>query len=679
MNQIKQIGIKFITSGFADRYDSEPLRKIILMNVVCMTGIVFLIPMGVLAFVQKNVALGCFDLIVAGILIFNLVYLRITGNYNLISYIGMVTAMTLFAYLLVTGGVNNTAYVWYYTFPLFAMFLLGITKGTIASIIMLVVAIAFFIIEPPGNFFTTYPFDLKMRFIPSFMVVLAYSFLFEFVRGRAHGQLTDKNRELAQTVKELKDVRLSLENARHTLEVKVEKRTADLKKINIDLKNEVEQRRLAQQEVNASNERFITVLNSIEANVFVADCQTFEILFVNRNMAETFGNNMVGQKCWQAVRGQKDVCTDCPNNRLFDDNGQSAGLIVWEYYNLITNRWYHNYDRAIRWTDGRWVKIQVAVDVTDRKRSEKTMAKLNADLERKVAERTYEISQANRELRNEIRERENAEKELQIAKLMAERSSQTKSEFLANMSHELRTPLNHIIGFTELIIDKHFGDLTAAQEEYLTDVVSSSHHLLSLINDILDISKIEAKKMVLTQSSIDIRNLIAASATMVKEKALKHRIELSVIVDPHLPHAIDADERRLKQILYNLLSNAVKFTPDGGNITIQAQMINSLSSPPSETLAMLNETGYYFPNVVIFVSVSDTGIGIDYPDLNRIFLPFEQVESSANRKFTGTGLGLSLTKEMVELHGGRIGVKSQGKDKGATFWFTLPMKNPLGS
>jgi signal transduction histidine kinase len=273
-------------------------------------------------------------------------------------------------------------------------------------------------------------------------------------------------------------------------------------------------------------------------------------------------------------------------------------------------------------------------------------------------------------------------KKLREQNINLDNANKAKSEFLANMSHELRTPLNHIIGFTELVTDKRIGDLNATQQEYLNDVLTSSRFLLSLITDILDLSKIEAGKLELMRSPLDLRLLFTQSLTMVKEKASKHRINLSADMDGNLD-VVQADERKLKQIMYNLLSNAVKFTPDGGTIKVTAKRINgfdrvvtklSFSEDNINSTDTVARTSGKKPinSGLVEISVSDTGIGIEPEDQSKIFNAFVQVDTSASRRYQGTGLGLSLTKKLVELHGGRIWVESDGEGKGSTFRFTLP-------
>jgi signal transduction histidine kinase len=278
----------------------------------------------------------------------------------------------------------------------------------------------------------------------------------------------------------------------------------------------------------------------------------------------------------------------------------------------------------------------------------------------------------------------NAIKE-RLEKEAAEEANRAKSEFLANMSHELRTPLNHIIGFTELIVDKSFGELNELQAEYLNDVLTSSRHLLSLINDILDLSKVESGKLELHLSGISPKAVLERSLTMVKEKVLKHGIQLTAQFD-EIPKMIFADERKLKQIFYNLLSNATKFTPDGGKIIVGAKLITISATSTGDDYYQYDNNrndselekncdDENSNNQFIEFSVSDTGIGIAQEDQQRVFAPFVQVDSSASRKYQGTGLGLSLTKKLVELHGGKITVESEGLNKGSTFKFVIPITN----
>ena len=267
------------------------------------------------------------------------------------------------------------------------------------------------------------------------------------------------------------------------------------------------------------------------------------------------------------------------------------------------------------------------------------------DLTHKVKLRTQELLKANRGL-------ESAVVDLKEAKETAEAANLTKSEFLANMSHELRTPLNHIIGFTELVVDKNFGDLNEIQTEYLNDVLGSSRHLLALINEILDISKVEAGKMELMPSEVNLNVLLESSLTLVKEKAMRHGIKLSTDT-AHVPPNLQADEQKLRQVLYNLISNAVKFTPDGGQITLRARVVDPAGNRSDSVDGHIGGNahprprGPNPPQAFVQISLEDSGIGLSAKDLERIFAPFEQVESSASRKYQGTGLGLAISRKFV--------------------------------
>jgi GAF domain-containing protein len=241
-------------------------------------------------------------------------------------------------------------------------------------------------------------------------------------------------------------------------------------------------------------------------------------------------------------------------------------------------------------------------------------------------------------------------REIEDKSRQIEAANRHKSEFLANMSHELRTPLNAIIGFSEVLSERMFGELNEKQAEYTEDILSSGRHLLSLINEILDLSKVEAGRMELELATFDLPLAIDNARTFVRERAAKHGINLDVTVDERLGDYV-GDERKIKQILLNLLSNAVKFTPEGGRIGIKARQADGS----------------------VEISVSDTGIGISPEDQAKIFEEFRQVGTDYAHKTEGTGLGLTLAKKFVELHGGRIWVESE-VGKGSTFSFTLPQK-----
>jgi len=240
-----------------------------------------------------------------------------------------------------------------------------------------------------------------------------------------------------------------------------------------------------------------------------------------------------------------------------------------------------------------------------------------------------------------FREIEDKRRQLEIA-------SQHKSEFLANMSHELRTPLNAIIGFSEVLVERMFGDINEKQAEYLNDILESGRHLLSLINDILDLSKIEAGRLELEASDFHLPSAIENALALVRERAQHREVALARTVDERIG-TIQADERKVKQVLLNLLSNALKFTPEGGKVDVRAALSNG----------------------AIEISVADTGVGIAPEDQEAVFEEFRQV-GAASKKVEGTGLGLAISRKFIELHGGRIWVTSE-MGKGSTFTFTLPL------
>jgi len=256
----------------------------------------------------------------------------------------------------------------------------------------------------------------------------------------------------------------------------------------------------------------------------------------------------------------------------------------------------------------------------------------------------------------DITPRKRTEEQLQLAMHVADAASRAKSELLAGMSHELRTPLTAIIGYAEILLYEYFGSVNERQKQQLDVILQCSRHLLDLINDILDISKIESGKVELELGAVRMSSLITHTLVLLKETAARRKIRIETRAAPELASIeLAADERRIKQVVFNLLSNALKFTPEGGTIEVGLRMQNDL----------------------LVISVTDTGIGIPPGELERIFDAFYQIKGRASSSNApSSGLGLSLARQIVELHGGRIWAESDGEGKGSRLSFTLPLSRP---
>ena len=269
----------------------------------------------------------------------------------------------------------------------------------------------------------------------------------------------------------------------------------------------------------------------------------------------------------------------------------------------------------------------------------------------------------------DISDRKQSEAQLHQTNQELAHATRLKDEFLANMSHELRTPLTAILGMSEILHQKAVGELNAQQHQYIEIIFNSGKHLLTLINDILDVSKISAGKLELDISTVSVGDLCGSSLVFIKELAIEKHIQLTTSLSPNLG-SIEVDERRIRQVLINLLNNAVKFTPVGGQVSLEVQILELGCDENSQDHLALGDFAVW-----IAFSVIDTGIGIAPDDQAKLFQPFIQIDSSLNRKYEGTGLGLALVKQIVELHGGFVSLTSQ-LGQGSCFTVHLPYRNP---
>ena len=281
--------------------------------------------------------------------------------------------------------------------------------------------------------------------------------------------------------------------------------------------------------------------------------------------------------------------------------------------------------------------------------------------------------------------REDTQGELRAAKEEAEKANQAKSEFLASMSHEFRTPLNHILGFSELLYQERVGRLEESQKEYLGDIIDSGRHLLSMMNDLLDLSRIESGQAEVTLAAVAPRALLEQGIAMVSEIAVQKKIRLSLDCD-ELPGTVQLDERKIKQVLFNLLANAVKFTPPGGWVRVTCAVHRHAvrkgarqGDPPVLVIPGAPAGRPQEPSTdtrpCLECAVQDSGIGIDAEELPRLFNRFVQLKSPQTGAHPGTGLGLALSRHLVELHGGRIRAESPGAGLGSTFTFVIPIED----
>jgi PAS domain S-box-containing protein len=382
---------------------------------------------------------------------------------------------------------------------------------------------------------------------------------------------------------------------------------------------DITQRKQSEQALRASEEKYRSLIDHIPDVVWTADSNR-DLIYISGNAVKVLGytsEELLGGQLWL--------------NRIHPEDAARVGQA---YQKLFSDGEKFDVEYRVCRKDGEWIWLHNRAITTSPRGGIMCADGIFLD----------------------ITQRRLAEAAIQQTKDAAESANLAKSQFLANMSHELRTPLNAIIGFSEILADKTFGDLNDRQIKYSNNILNSGRHLLQLINDILDLAKVEAGRVELMRNAFSVGKALSEVQAIVKTLANKKHISLEFETAADLP-PLFADEAKFKQIMYNLLSNAIKFTPDGGKVLVSAAVKNS-------------DEGDSF----LQIAVADTGIGIKLNDQQRVFKEFEQVDSSYGRQQQGTGLGLALTRRLVEMHGGRIWVESEGVEgKGSTFTFLIPI------
>lgn len=368
----------------------------------------------------------------------------------------------------------------------------------------------------------------------------------------------------------------------------------------------------AAEELELAHERILNILEGIDADVYVSDIETHEVLFMNAHMQKYFGTPAKDAPCYKSFRNEMQPCAHCAKPIIIDDNGKPTETIIHERYNPLTKRWYLNHDRAIPWLKGKVVHMHMAADITNLK---------------------------------------TLEKELKFAMTEAEAANLAKNEFLANMSHEIRTPLNGLLGMLQIL---QLTSLEEEQQEYLVTALDSGRSLLRILNDILDLSKIESGKLELDECTFELGEVLDSVVSMFRLPAKSRGVEVIWAIDANLHRHFLGDKGRLRQILFNLVGNATKFT-NSGSVTVEAY-------PMPHQLAD--------GRTLIYFSITDTGIGVPKDKVGSIFDPFIQADGSFSRKYQGTGLGLSIVNRLISLMSGSIAISAQ-EGVGTTITFTV--------
>jgi len=627
-----------LLSEFINRYHhfkTEELRKRqIYVIFLSITSILFFI-IGISHFFHQNYLFAVIDITAAFVLIITIFLLRHLQSSKILFRLSSAGLLAILVYWLANGAVQGTASLWALVFPLIIFFMHGKKEGLIWITVLMFCCLAVYFLPNDLFDFYRYSAEFKIRYILTLSLILFFTYQYESIRNFESQRLQSEKKKLANEIKKSEQIQSalkiaidnfklevkhrkkteeSLQLAKDNLEVRIKDRTFELVKINKELKKEIVDRKKIESELQKSEVKFRDMANLLPQTIFELD--------ENSNITYS---NLRGFELTEY--SSEDIAKDIPVSLLFPDDKErlqkdinsilNNDRPVKEEYTLVTRTGKRIpvliYGQPIFQNERIKGVRGLVVDITSRKREEKTLLE---------------------------------------AKEAAEKANETKSNFMAIMSHELRTPMNGVMGLTELL---SLTDLDKRQKKYVDAVYYSGNAFLKILDNILDLTRIEANKYEIKNEVFDIRTAVENVVNLFSGSAIINNIELVLKIDESIPKTMISDSNRLTQILSNIIANAQKFT-EKGSIEINIFKIYQTHN-----------------SIRLRFEISDTGIGIPEEDLSTIFNAFTQVDSSTTRQHGGTGLGLAIVKEIVELMGGEIGVKSK-LNQGSTFWFEMGMQ-----
>ncbi len=618
MQGLKRGSFDLISGGRGDEMGRELSRKIVVFNAFSLIGIFNLLLLGTLAYFQKTYWLAALDYCASFTLGFLIIYLRRTNDYKSAFYGGVGVVGALYYYLLFTGGVNNTAHVWCFTFPLIASFVLGSRPGLVATFMLLLPAVVFFMCENPPSPFTTYSWDFKVRFIPSFLVVTAFAYFFERTREKATTRLEGVNGELKRTVSVLKETEEKLRRAGEALEQQVEERTAQLNRTNLQLAGEMEERKLFENALMESEKKYRTLFE-----------ESVEAMSVSRD-----GRMIDVNPAWLTLHGYTDKESILGRNVM--------EFILPEDRHILAERrkkWPHHGHRSYQIRDvrrdGGIVDIEVCASRITLTGQEAILTTL-----RDITEK----------MRSEL------EKKALEERLVRSEKMEAIGTLAGGVAHDLNNILGGIVGYPDLLL----MDLPEESplRRGLVTIKTSGEKAAAIVQDLLTL----ARRGVPVMEPVGLNRITSdyIGSPEFEKLCFFHagvRIESDLAPDL-LP--IQGSSVHLSKVVMNLVSNAAEAMPHGG--TIRIETYNQYVDRATRGYEPVSEGEY------IVLKVSDTGVGIPQSDIKKIFEPFYTKKVMGR---SGTGLGMAVVWGTVKDHKGYIDIESV-EGKGATFTLYFP-------